>query len=394
MLATLTSIRALSNQQQSIWLIHTSPEKIPSLPHDVHLLKVKPKNLGQQVNELLHSQHPTHSALILYSGAHASNYEVSTVMVSGNEEQVWLQKQAWTRSPFPETRYLPFKEAFLAYWLNHLPKDISFHPLTRLPPNRLPTTERAKQAFLAAYERPRDQLTCPVTVLMAHYNHADTVDAAIASCLVGRFVPKQIIVIDDASTDSSREHLEAWKHPALQIHFLKQNGGKACALNEGLTQIRTPFILELDPDDWLDPDAFTKISESLVAWPEDSPLLYGNFRRWNSTSHELQYKDIAKGKPIESKAELLTYRHPLGPRLYRTASLKKIGGFPELTYEDGRLYEDVAVLYRLLEVGPFHYVDQTFYNVRNHPDSITQKNHAKWDGFLKHLENLDQDKSE
>ncbi|MFK3936126.1 glycosyltransferase family 2 protein [Alkalihalobacillus sp. NPDC078783] len=385
---TIASIRALPIQTLSIWLVHTSFEKVPSLPHDIHLLEVKPEDLGQQLNKLLQSQHETHSALVLFSGAHASNDENSAVMVRGNTEQVWLSQQAWTRSPFPETRYIPFKEAFLAYWLNHLPKDMPFQPLKNSSQGRMPITERVKQEFAITYERPKEQLTCPVTVLIAHYNHGDTVDTAIASCLVGRFVPEQIIVIDDASTDSSRMHLEEWNHPSLHIHFLKQNGGKARALNAGLLQICTPFILELDPDDWLDPDAFTKINESLVTWPENSPLLYGNFRRWNSSDHQLQYKDIAKGQQLGSKQELLAYRHPLGPRLYRSSSLKKVGGFPELTYADGRLYEDVAVMYKLLEEGPFHYVDQTFYNVRNHLDSITQKNHAKWNGFLKYLKGL------
>ncbi|MBM0065988.1 glycosyltransferase family 2 protein [Alkalicoccobacillus gibsonii] len=384
---TLASIRTL--QLESIWLIHSPSETLPSLPDDVHLLEVKPEELGKQLNTLIHSRQKVDSALVLFSGVQTLIHEDTTVMVSGNEEQVWLQNQAWTRSPFPGTRYIPFKEAFLAYWLNQLPKDMTFQPLKAPTQRRLPITERAKLEFAGTYEQPNEQLTCSVTVLIAHYNHVNTVDAAIASCLVGRFVPEQILVIDDASTDSSKEHLATWEHPTLHIHFLKQNGGKARALNAGLPYIRTPFILELDPDDWLDPDAFTKMRESILSWPEQSPLLYGNFRRWNSSEHELQYKGIAKGRPIYSKAELLAYRHPLGPRLYRTSSLKKIGGFPELNYADGRLYEDVAVMYKLLEEGSFHYVDQTFYNVRNHQDSITQKNHAMWNGFLTHLKNLD-----
>ncbi|MGN7312490.1 glycosyltransferase family 2 protein [Alkalicoccobacillus gibsonii] len=384
---TLASIRTL--QPESIWLIHSSSETFASLPDDVHLLEVKPEELGKQLNTLIQSRQKVDSALVLFSGVHTLILEEPSVMVSGNEEQVWLQNQAWTRSPFPEIRYIPFKEAFLAYWLNQLPKDIPFQPLKIPSQGRMPITDRAKLEFAGTYEQPIEQLTCPVTVLIAHYNHVNTVDAAIASCLVGRFVPEQILVIDDASTDSSKEHLATWEHPTIHIHFLKQNGGKARALNAGLPYIRSPFILELDPDDWLDPDAFTKMRESILSWPEQSPLLYGNFRRWNSAKHELQYKGIAKGRPIYSKAELLAYRHPLGPRLYRTSSLKKIGGFPELNYADGRLYEDVAVMYKLLEEGPFHYVDQTFYNVRNHQDSITQKNHAMWNGFLTHLKDLD-----
>lgn len=100
---------------------------------------------------------------------------------------------------------------------------------------------------------------------------------------------------------------------------------------------------------------------------------------------DVLFKGVSKGVGINNRADLLSYRFPLGPRIYRTFLLKEAGGFPVVAFENGRLYEDVSVLNRLIKNSRFCYRDFTVYNVREHKESITKNNDSKWNDFLKTL---------
>jgi hypothetical protein len=115
-------------------------------------------------------------------------------------------------------------------------------------------------------------------------------------------------------------------------------------------------------------------------------VLYGNWRYWNQNSiGEIEFSKIRQGKTINNREELLTYPFPLGPRIYRTSALMEGEGFPIIDFEEGRLYEDVSVLVQLFKKHKFLYENFTIYNVRKHDNSITKKNHSKWNDFRKFL---------
>jgi glycosyltransferase involved in cell wall biosynthesis len=212
------------------------------------------------------------------------------------------------------------------------------------------------------------------------------VGTAISSCLLQIFQADQVLIIDDGSTDHSYKELEKWSaHSGVEI-FRKENGGKARALNELLPHIQTDFVLEMDADDWLDPDALPMIRKHLLNLSDDVMVLYGNLRTWKQKGTGiLQYMGIRKGYPVNSKRELISYQFPLGPRIYRSSALKT-NGFPVIEFEDGRMYEDVSVLNHLLKRGRLVYKDFTVYNVREHPSSITKRNRSNWNDFLKFLD--------
>src|SRR5699024_11559 len=176
----------------------------------------------------------------------------------------------------------------------------------------------------------------------------------------------QILIMHDGSTDNSDKKLKKLANEKQVKIFHKKNEGKAKALNELLPHVTSDFMLELDADDWLDPDACSVIKGHLSNLPEEVAVLYGNLRKWKQKTEDVLFKTTSKGVAIKEIAELFSYQFPLGPRIYRTSILKEEGGFPILDFEDGRLYEDVSVLYQLLKRYPFSYKDFTVYNVREH----------------------------
>jgi hypothetical protein len=283
---------------------------------------------------------------------------------------------------------LPFKEALFPAWLSTVDNSFkSFNDglITQAKKNSS-ANKIKREEMIQKYNLEKVDTDAPaLSVIISNYNMEKYVNIAIASCLLQSEQPEQVLIMDDGSTDHSNQYLKQWDDGEQVKVFHKQNGGKARALNDLLPHVTSEFILELDADDWLDPDAISVIKKQLMQLPKNISVLYGNLRKWKQLEGEVLFKGVAKGKEVNGRPGLLSYRFPLGPRIYRTSSLKGIGGFPVMAFEDGRLYEDVSVLNQLINNYGFKYHDFTVYNVREHKESITKNNLSSWNDFLKTL---------
>jgi glycosyltransferase involved in cell wall biosynthesis len=91
-------------------------------------------------------------------------------------------------------------------------------------------------------------MTAPlVSIVIPSYNHARYVRAAIDSVL-GQDTDLELIVVDDGSTDESREVIGAVTDPRLRL-ILQENRGAHAAINRGLTEARGHFLGILNSDD-------------------------------------------------------------------------------------------------------------------------------------------------
>src|SRR5690625_3052292 len=285
------------------------------------------------------------------------------------------------------TSQLPFKEAFLPAWLSRAQQSAQIRKdegLVKQSRQSVSSNTLEKAKFIQKYQFQKVKLVYPsISVMISNYNMKNYVETAIVSCLLQNEPFKQILIMDDGSTDNSYQQIKRWQKEERVKVFTKKNEGKAKALNQLLPHVTADFVLELDADDWLDPDAVSVIKTNLQHLHNTVAVLYGNFRRWKQLSDDVLFKRVSKGREVRGTRDLLAYEFPLGPRIYRTSILKKEGGFPVIEFADGRMYEDVSVLIQLSKKYPLHYEDFTVYNVREHVDSITKKHGSKWKDYLK-----------
>lgn len=91
------------------------------------------------------------------------------------------------------------------------------------------------------------------SVLIDTYNHERFIDHAVTSALEQDFPAneREIVVVDDGSTDGTREILRKFE-PAVRV-IRKENGGQASAFNAGIPECRGEIIAFLDGDDWWAP---------------------------------------------------------------------------------------------------------------------------------------------
>jgi glycosyltransferase involved in cell wall biosynthesis len=96
---------------------------------------------------------------------------------------------------------------------------------------------------------------------------AAAVDSALAQTGVG-----DVIVVDDGSTDESREILRGYGDRATVV--LKENGGQASALNVGWRRCRADAIIFLDSDDVLLPHAVERVAAAFERAPGAAKVQY------------------------------------------------------------------------------------------------------------------------
>lgn len=104
-----------------------------------------------------------------------------------------------------------------------------------------------------------------LTVLMPVFNERATIEELLRRVLAVP-IPKEVLIVDDASTDGTREYLREHvegKVEGVRVHYLEQNGGKGAAIRAGLPLARGEFLIIQDGDLEYDPNDYVPIVEQL-----------------------------------------------------------------------------------------------------------------------------------
>ncbi|KTD30754.1 glycosyl transferase [Legionella moravica] len=107
-----------------------------------------------------------------------------------------------------------------------------------------------------------------VTVVIVNYNAGEMLVRCIEQILAGTIQP-QIIISDNASTDCSLELVEQRysKCTHLLIHKNHKNSGFSAANNAVFDKIKTPFILYLNPDCFIEKDTIQHLLDTMNQYP-------------------------------------------------------------------------------------------------------------------------------
>lgn len=91
-----------------------------------------------------------------------------------------------------------------------------------------------------------------LAVIVTNYNKAKYIEKCLDSIIKQTFRASEIIVVDDCSTDSSKEVLFKYKkkYPNLQLVFKEKNEGVSSARNTGLKIANSEYVTTIDADDF------------------------------------------------------------------------------------------------------------------------------------------------
>lgn len=208
-----------------------------------------------------------------------------------------------------------------------------------------------------------------ISVVIPSYNRANLIAETIQSVLDQTFQDFEIIVVDDGSSDNTREVIS--RFPAR--YFYQKNRGLPAARNTGIRLSLGEYIAFLDSDDLLLEHALERGIEALERYPE-AGFSYGQAYLMDERkqifglikSSFLQHSSIVDGREI-IREMLTTYTIPINTTMARRRCLDTIGGFDESM----KITEDRAFHVSMAKRYPVVYIAEPLIKYRVHSGSMS-----------------------
>jgi len=223
-----------------------------------------------------------------------------------------------------------------------------------------------------------------VTVVTPNYNHAQYLPKRIDSILAQTFQDIELIILDDASTDNSREIIEPYsKNQRVKAIFNQLNTGSTFKQwNLGLSQAKGEYVWFAESDDYADRSLLETLVDRLDRHPnvglavcqswivdQDSKLL-GNYRDLlENQNHSLHWReDYVNAGHDECKNYL--FWHNTIPNasavLWRREILERVGGAPT----DLRVCGDWMTYINVLQLSDIAFVSTPLNYFRQHQTNV------------------------
>lgn len=223
-----------------------------------------------------------------------------------------------------------------------------------------------------------------VSIIMPAYNAEKTIEKAVASIMTQTLKDIEIIVVDDASRDSTRAILDKLAKQDSRLIIIKKekNEGASAARNSGASIASGEFIGYVDADDWIEPDMYKELYESGIG--NNSDLVVCGYKH---DTMDLDYKTILISRDVGMERKLLTDKESVikeavsldskklfayaWNKLYRRKIIEQYHiKFAQLTLNEDYLfnmeYWNYIQRMSLIQNRSYHYVKAS-------KDSLTQK---------------------
>jgi len=186
-----------------------------------------------------------------------------------------------------------------------------------------------------------------VSVIMPAYNAVATVDESIKSVLAQTYQNWELIIVDDASIDSTQDIAKAHTDDRIIVLCHNANQGVAAARNTGLQHAKGEYIAFLDSDDlWLESKLekqldFMQARNVVISYTSTAYLVEGQLSNYMLRAEpELTYRNLLK-RNLMSCSSVMVRRDAMLP-------------FPK-----GYMHEDLAVWLQVVKkAGCAHGLDE------------------------------------
>lgn len=186
-----------------------------------------------------------------------------------------------------------------------------------------------------------------VSIIMATYNRAKTLERAINSVLNQTYSNLELIIVDDGSNDNTENILNSYKDPRIVRYKHQTNMGVTAAKNTGLRMIRGEWFTTFDSDDEMLPDA--------IATMMDVPLRLDNKITAVTCNCYIGYTKEFAGKGLESSGYIIA-NEVMPATKGDFWGLNKTNLLEESTFNDKLYGLESTLWYRLNERANCYYL--------------------------------------
>ena len=196
-----------------------------------------------------------------------------------------------------------------------------------------------------------------ITILTPAYNRSDLIKRTYQSLLRQTSKNFEWIVVDDGSTDSTKQVIEKFKkEKKINIRYIyKENGGKHTALNVGIPYAKGEFLVILDSDDYLVDDAIAKIEHYTKKYKNEKEIASFTFLKV-FPNQEVIGKTYHGSEIIANPIDFRYNEGHLGDmaEVFRTSILKQFP-FPEYPHErflsEAIVWNKIALQYQSIYIN-------------------------------------------
>ena len=183
-----------------------------------------------------------------------------------------------------------------------------------------------------------------LSVIIPVYNVEPYLEKCLDSVLKQTYKDMEILIIDDGSTDRSGAISDEYAAKDSRIRvFHTENRGLSAARNLGLDNAVGGYIGFVDSDDWIEPDMYEVLLKKAEETGADI-VECGVFKEYPDKTVEHQRPDRVMYK-IEAIRALVN--RELSNSVWNKVWVKSC--YFNIRFPEGRLYEDVAITYRIFD---------------------------------------------
>lgn len=203
-----------------------------------------------------------------------------------------------------------------------------------------------------------------ITVYITNFNYGKYLEIAVNSVLEQTLQDFELIIIDDGSTDNSKEVLHNFsRNDRIKIIY-QQNKGLTISNNIALRLARGKYIIRLDADDYFDKNALSILS-SVMETNENIGMVFAD---WYLMDEQGNVTGIERRHDFSRDVRLFDQPAHGACTMFRTQALREIGGYDEtLSRQDG--YE---LWFRYINQYEVQNLNVPLFYYRQHGSSLTK----------------------
>ena len=208
-----------------------------------------------------------------------------------------------------------------------------------------------------------------VTVYITNFNYGKFIKQAIESVLLQTEQSFELIIIDDGSTDNSKEIIEKYKDLKNIRIVYQKNKGLNVTNNIALRAARGKYIVRLDADDYFSPNALELLLEKL----ESDSMLGMVFPDYFIVDNQGEVLERQKRHDFDNEVKLFDQAAHGACTMIRVQFLREIGGYDEsFSCQDGyELWVKFTSKFKVSNINePLFYYRKHGKNLTSNEDKI------------------------
>lgn len=220
-----------------------------------------------------------------------------------------------------------------------------------------------------------------VSIILPNFNHQKYLGISITSVLAQNYPNFELIIVDDGSTDNSKQVLQEFKNNLRIKILMVDHVGLWAALNTGFDHAEGDLFTWTSADNSMEPSAVKLLAESFNLYP-NAGLMYSNYQIIDENNKPFFNSGYRKYDQVKNKSNLINnYRKQtllnsipdnfVGPYfMYRREVAEKVGLYRNLEgFEDYDYWLRINFHFNICYV----HTKEPLYNYRIHENTLSSR---------------------